>query len=113
MEEINQKLADSLALELFKPGEQLELWTDASPYGYGAILLQNKRPLYCASRTLTKAEANYPQIDLELGAIAWALERMDAFVYGSTIQIFTDHKPLTAITKKQVGDLSIRQQRML
>jgi hypothetical protein len=113
MEEINNKISDNLSLELFRPGEPLELWTDASPYGYGAILLQNKKPLYCASRTLTKAEANYPQIDLELGAIAWAFERMDTFVYGSTVQVYTDHKPLTAITKKEIGELSIRQQRMM
>ncbi len=113
MAEINTKIADNLALEVFKPGETLELWTDASPYGFGAILLQNKRPLYCASRTLTKAESNYPQIDLELGAIAWAFERMDAFVYGSNVQVYSDHKPLTAITRKQIGDLSMRQQRMM
>ncbi len=112
MKSINKIITDNLALEVFKPGESLELWTDASPYGYGAVLLQNKRPLYCASRSLTSAEKNYPQIDLELGAIAWAFERLDAFVYGSQVQVFTDHKPLVAISKKQIGDLSIRQQRM-
>jgi hypothetical protein len=61
---------------------------------------------------LTSAEKNYPQIDLELGAIAWAFERLDAYVYGTTVQVFTDHKPLMALSKKQIGDLSIRQQRM-
>ncbi len=112
MKSINRIIADNLSLEVFRPGESLELWTDASPYGYGAVLLQNKRPLYCVSRSLTSAEKNYPQIDLELGAIAWAFERLDAFVYGSQVKVFTDHKPLVAISKKQIGDLSIQQQRM-
>ncbi len=112
MKDINNKLAKSLSLEVFRPGEKLELWTDASPYGYGAILLQNQKPLYCASRSLTSAEKNYPQIDLELGAIAWAFERLDNYVYGSHVQVYTDHKPLVSISKKQIGDLSIRQQRM-
>jgi hypothetical protein len=112
MEEINNRISDNLALEIFKPGEPLELWTDASPYGYGAVLLQNNRPLYCASRSLTKAEKNYPQIDLELGAIAWAFKRLDAYVYGTCVQVCTDHKPLIAISQKQIGDLSMRQQRM-
>jgi hypothetical protein len=112
MEEINIKVSDNLALEVFRPGESLELWTDASPYGYGAILLQNQRPLYCASRSLTKAEKNYPQIDLELGAIAWAFERLDTYVYGANVKVCTDHKPLVTLARKQIGDLSMRQQRM-
>ncbi len=112
MAEINRKVSDNLALEVFRPGESLELWTDASPYGYGAILLQNQRPLFCASRSLTKAEKNYPQIDLELGAIAWAFERLDTYVYGANVKVCTDHKPLVTLAKKQIGDLSMRQQRM-
>jgi hypothetical protein len=112
MENINRTIASNLELEVFRPGEPLELWTDASPYGYGAVLLQKKKPFYCASRSLTSAERNYPQIDLELGAIAWAFECLDTYVYGTTVQVFTDHKPLIAISRKQVGDLSIRQQRM-
>ncbi len=112
MKDINSKISENLCLEVFRPGEPLELWTDASPYGYGAILLQNQRPLYCALHSLTSAEKNYPQIDLELGAIAWAFERLDNYVYSSQVKVCTDHKPLVAISKKQVGDLSIRQQRM-
>jgi hypothetical protein len=61
---------------------------------------------------LTSAEKNYPQIDLELGAIAWAFERLDNYVYGTHVTVHTDHKPLVAISRKQIGDLSIRQQRM-
>ena len=100
MTAINHMLSDELALELFEPGETLELWTDASPYGLGAVLLQNGRPLYCLSRSLTKAESNYHQIERELLGITWAFERLDAFAYGSKVQVYTDHEPFARSIQK-------------
>jgi hypothetical protein len=58
-------------------------------------------------------EKNYPQIDLELLAVVWALERFNLFTYGRHVTVKTDHSPLTRIVKKPLADLSIQQQRLV
>jgi hypothetical protein len=68
--------------------------------------------MYVPPEYFSKQKQIIPWINLKLGTIALVFERMDMFVHGSTVQVFSDHKPLTAITKKEIGELSIRQQRM-
>ncbi|GFV21230.1 uncharacterized protein TNCV_4268631 [Trichonephila clavipes] len=49
-------LTDALVLQLPNFSEQLNLFTDASGVGIGAVLQQNQKPIAFASRTLNKAE---------------------------------------------------------
>ncbi len=101
------------ALALFKPGKPLTLMADASSYGLGAVLLQDGRPVYFCSRTLTEAEEKWAQIDKEFLAIVWALERLDLFTYGHQVTVHTDHRPLLGLIDKPMDHCSIRQQRLL
>jgi hypothetical protein len=112
-QEVKKLVASKVSLTLFDPNKPVEIWCDASPHGLGAILLQDKGPVCCASRTLIGPEKNYPQIDLELLAVIWALERFDLFTYGRHVLVKSDHSPLTRIVKKPLADLSIRQQRLV
>ncbi len=112
-EEVKQLVAKKVSLTLFDPSKPVEIWCDASPHGLGAILLQDQGPVCCASRTLVGPEKNYPQIDIELLAVIWALERFDLFTYGRHVLVRSDHSPLTRIVKKPLADLSIRQQRLV
>ena len=79
---------------------------DASHYGFGAVLCQQKvkkgplHPVAYASRAITLQEAKGSAImQLEAKAVLWALKQFRHFVMGrdDTI-VFTDHKNL-------VGDL--------
>ena len=75
--------------------------------------MQGKRPVAFASRALSTAEQNYAQIEKELLAIVFALKKCHQYVYGVTIKVQSDHKPLEAIVTKPIGKAPARLQRML
>lgn len=74
----------------------LELTTDASSSGLGAVLSQEGRPITMISRSLKDRETEFATNERELLAIVWALKRLRNYLYGAkNLQIFTDHQPLT------------------
>jgi len=82
--------------------------TDASEVGLGGVLSHrcangDVRPVEFISRTLSKAESNYSQIEKEALAIVWALKRLYMYVYGREFELVTDHKPLTCIYHEDKG----------
>jgi transposase InsO family protein len=116
--DVKTALTKIAPLMMIRSGEPLILVVDASSYGLGAALLQRdkdgiERPVYFASRLMNEAEKGYPQIDKEFLAIVWALERLDSFVYGQTLTVRTDHRPLLGIVKKSMAHMSTRQQRFV
>lgn len=74
--------------------------------------MQQGQPVAFCSRSLTEAETRYPQIDKELLAICFALNKFKNFVYGRKIVIKTDHKPLVSICSKDFHKVSSRLQRL-
>ncbi len=105
-------------LMAIKPGEKLTLAADASSFGLGAALTQtdaagNNRPVFFASRMMTDTEQKYAQVDKELLALVWAMERLDPLIYGQRIVVHTDHKPLLGLMKKPMAHMSPRQQRLI
>ncbi|KAH8385265.1 hypothetical protein KR009_003447, partial [Drosophila setifemur] len=63
-EDVNLRYPD-----LKKP---FDLTTDASAYGIGAVLSQDKKPIAMISRTLKDCETRYATNERELLAIVWA-----------------------------------------
>ena len=49
------------------------------------------------SRTLTKAERKYSQIEKETLAITVAVKKIHKYIYDQTVTIQTDHKPLLGL----------------
>lgn len=100
------KLKNSLKeqVELYQPNfnKPFELTTDASNIAIGAVLSQNRNPIYFLSRTLSTTEQNYSTNEKELLAIIWALKKLRNYIYGiADLTIFTDHQSLTyAISDK-------------
>ena len=65
------------------------------------------------SRALTETEQRYSNIERELLAIVFALERLNHYSCGRTITVKSDHKPLQSIWKKSIVSASPRLQRLL
>ncbi|XP_034027378.1 uncharacterized protein K02A2.6-like, partial [Thalassophryne amazonica] len=95
-------LVSQEVLTHYNPELPLRLACDASPYGVGAVLSHVKpdgdeKPIACASRTLSKAEQNYAQIEREALAIVFGLRKFHQYLYGNTFTLLTDHRLLTTI----------------
>ena len=101
-----QKLKDQLSsdqvLVHYDSTPPVCLACDASQYGVGAVISHlmpdgTERPIAYGSRTLTKAEKNYAQIDKEAAAIIFGIKKFHPYIYGRKFTLITDHKPLTTI----------------
>ena len=103
-EAIKSELTSPRVLMPYHPEKATKVMTDASRSGFGAILLQKEcdatpfRPVYFASKSLSKAEKNYSVIELEAASIVYACQKFDKYLLGMpTFEVETDHKPLISL----------------
>ena len=83
------------------------LRTDASDYGIGGVLLQEherKFPIAYASRKLSDRERGYSVIEKECLAIVWAVRKFQAYLYGRSFVLETDHQPLVYLNRSKVSN---------
>ena len=113
VDDAKRLIAESPTLHFYDPTKPLTVENDASEYGLGAALLQEGKPVCFASRTLTSAERNYAQIEKEMLAITFGLEKFHQWTYGRHVSVVTDHKPLVAIKSKPLCKAPRRLQAML
>jgi hypothetical protein len=71
--------------------------------------MQHGKVVAYASRQLKTHEVNYPVHDLELAAVLFALRVWRHYLYGSRVQIFTNHKSLKYLMSQK--ELNMRQRR--
>jgi len=105
---IKNKLSWEPVLAIFNPDREIELHTDASQAGLGAVLLQKGddnrwRMVHCISRRTSDTERNYHSTKLELLAIVWAVERLRIYLYGRTFTIVTDCAAITYLQSSKAS----------
>ena len=113
LSEIKHTLTQTPVPKFFDPDLPTVLQCDASQSGLGACLLQQGHPIAYTSRSLTPTEAQYAQIEKELLAIVFGMEKFEGYTYGHKVLVDTDHKPLESIMKKGLLSAPKRLQRML
>ena len=76
--------------------KSFEVWSDASIYGTGAVLLQENRPIAYLSHRFSSAETNYTTTDQEALGVIRALQEWRCYLQGAPdVLVVTDHQPLT------------------
>ena len=113
LEEIKKLVTDAPVLAYFEPNLELQVQCDASTKGLGAALMQNDQPIAYVSRALTPTEQRYAQIEKEMLAIVFALEKFNHYTYGRKVKVQSDHKPLESILKKPLASAPKRLQGMM
>ena len=71
----------------------------------GAVLAHkmpdgSERPIGYASRTLTKSERNYSQLEKEGLSCIFGIKKFHDYVFGHAFELVTDHKPLLGLLKE-------------
>lgn len=100
-------------LSHFNPNLEVEIHTDASTVGLGAVLIQKhegvEHVLAYASRALNNAERNYGATHLELLAVVFGIEKFEPYVAGNEqFKVVTDCSAIAPLlrTKNPVGRLA-------
>lgn len=110
---LKQSLTEMPVLSYFNRNEKIELSVDASQYGMGAMISQNKHPIAYASRSLTETQQRYAQIEKEMYAIVFGCTKFHDYIYGQKeVTVWTDHRPLEMIFNKPLNQVPMRLQRM-
>ncbi|XP_061170331.1 uncharacterized protein K02A2.6-like [Saccostrea echinata] len=113
VEKVKRLVTSKPVLSYYDPNKELTLQCDSSETGLGAALLQLGKPIAFASRALTDTETRYSQIEKELLAVVFGLEKFHQYTYGRNVTVQSDHKPLEIIMKKPLHTAPKRLQRML
>ena len=109
---IKSEFSAKITLPYFSKDKETLLQTDASKKGFGAVLIQDNKPVYFESRTLTPSEKNYQNLKHECMAAVWGMEKFHYYLYGGHFTLQTDQKPRVTIFKKHLCDVSPRIQRI-
>ncbi|GFY03656.1 retrovirus-related Pol polyprotein from transposon 17.6 [Trichonephila clavipes] len=94
-QELKNILSENPVLHVFQQGYPLELHTDASSLGFGAVLLEKSddglfHPIHYFSRKTTVQQEKYSSYELEVLAIIEALRKFRSYLLGTKFKIITD-----------------------
>ncbi|KAK2722458.1 hypothetical protein QYM36_002857 [Artemia franciscana] len=91
----------------------VELIVDASSHGLGAHLVSEGKVTAYASRSLSKTEQKYSQLEKELYAIVFGCKHFHHYLYGRHVKVTTDHRPLETVVANPIHKAPPQVQRLM
>ena len=92
-EAFKKALTSKAIKKMFNPQKEVTLTTEASKHTIAAVESQEGRPIIHLSRKLSLEECNYSNIEKEVLAIVWSMERAQNFLSDKRFLLKSDHKP--------------------
>jgi hypothetical protein len=93
--------------------EEAGTTANAIPRG---ISTKTERPILYLSRTLRSYERNYTILELEMGAVVWAVLKLQRYLDGTPFTVVTDHQPIIQVVEsssKTITSPRVERWRML
>jgi hypothetical protein len=112
-ESVKRMVTEAPVLAFYDQEKELYLENYACLHGIGSVLFQDGRPVAYASRSLTETEQRWAQIEKEMMAVVYGLEKFHHYTYGRIVNVITDHKPLVSIIKNPLCKAPKRLQSLL
>ena len=112
-EKMKTLVSEAPVVFFYDHANEITVHHDASQTGLGAAVLQEGQPLAFGSRALTDTETRYAQIEKEMLAVVWSLEKFNQYTYGRKVNVISDHKPLECIVKEALANSPKRLQGMM
>lgn len=104
-EKIIQCLTSTPVLTLFQEEAPIQLYTDASSLGFGAVLVQviagRQHAVAFMSMRTTETESRYHSYELETLAVVRAIKHFRQYLYGRKFTVITDCNALKASKHKK------------
>ena len=103
---LKQSCSSESSVSYFDNHRVTFIYTDASPHGILAILLQKSRNqenckiVAYSSWALTSVEKDYSQLECECIAVVYGCEKNCLYLLGRPFTIYSNHKPITTILNK-------------
>ena len=107
---LNVVLSSFPELKLFDLSRPVVVSVDGSPIGIGDV--QSGQPIAYSSTSLTVTQKRYFQIEKELLAVQFTLMRFRQYVYGQSVVVETDQKPLVDLLDNPIASCAPRIRRM-
>jgi hypothetical protein len=110
---LKEAICTAPALVMPDPSRPYQVFTDASGFALGAVLLQDHgdgpQPVAYLSKKLSDAEKGYPTGDREMLGIVYALQQWRCYLEGAEFTVNSDHLNHTWFASKKAQNLSRRQ----
>ena len=89
-------------LAYFDNRKETVLMVDTGSTGLGALIMQEGKPVAFSSKTLTPSETMYANIERELLAIVWGVQKFHTYVAWGLSPSWVGHaqfrRPMTRVT---------------
>jgi hypothetical protein len=107
---LRKHLASALTINHhWRDGVSTDVYTDASLYALGVVIIQEKRIVALASRKLSSAETRYSATDREHLGLVWAAEKFKLLLHQKgLVRVWSDHE---ALLTRKTDRLTPRQAR--